>query len=79
MTIKEFRTKRLAERIPAIAVATKANRNRSWLSLIECGHIQPTPEEMETLASVLQQLITAKAAVQEAAVAVGWPGAEIVR
>jgi hypothetical protein len=79
MTIKEFRSKRLAAGIPAIAVAARAKKNRSWLSGIECGHFQATTEEMELLRVTLEELIKAKAAIQEAAIAVGWPGAEIAR
>jgi hypothetical protein len=79
MTIHEFRTKRLAAGIPAIAVAARAKKNRSWLSGVECGHFHATTEEMELLWVTLEQLIQAKTAIREAAMAAGWPGAEIAR
>ena len=79
MTIREFRAKRLAAGIPAIAVAARAKKNRSWLSSVECGHFQATAEEMDLLRLTLEQLIQAKTTIQEAAVAAGWPGAEIAR
>ena len=79
MTIREFRAKRLASGIPAIAVAARAQKNRSWLSGVECGHFQATAEEMELLRVTLERLIEAKTAIQEAALAAGWPGAEVAR
>jgi hypothetical protein len=79
MTIREFRAKRLAAGIPAIAVAARAKKNRSWLSGVECGHLQPTEEELICLQSALEQLIEAKLAIQKTAVAVGWPEAEAAR
>jgi hypothetical protein len=79
MTIREFRAKRLAAGIPAIAIAARAKKNRSWLSGVECGHFQATAEDLELLRLTLEQLIEAKVAIQEAAAAVGWPGAEASR
>ena len=79
MRVKEFRTKRLAAGIPAIAVAARAKKNRSWLSGVECGHIQPTDDDMASLERALEQLIQAKLAIQRTASAVGWPGAEVAR
>jgi hypothetical protein len=79
MTIREFRAKRLAAGVPAIAVAARAKKNRSWLSGVECGHFQATTEEMELLQVTLEQLIEAKLAIQKTAAAVGWPGAEGAR
>jgi transcriptional regulator with XRE-family HTH domain len=79
MTVKEFRSRRLAAGIPAIAVAARAKKNRSWLSGVECGHFQPTAEELELLRVTLEQLIRAKTVIQQAAIAAGWPGAEIAR
>jgi transcriptional regulator with XRE-family HTH domain len=61
--------------ITATLVAMKANLNRSRLSAIEHGYIQPTDEEMERLQKALDHLIQAKAAIQRAATANGWPAA----
>jgi hypothetical protein len=79
MTVKDFRAKRLAAEVPAIAVAARAKKNRSWLSGVECGHIQPTKEELLVLGNALDELIEARLAIRKTAAAVGWPGAEVVR
>jgi transcriptional regulator with XRE-family HTH domain len=68
MTVKELRSKR---------VAAKAGVNRSRLSNIERGYIQPTEEEMNRLDASLEQLISAKAVIQQAAASVGWPTAGV--
>ena len=73
MTIQELRSKRVAAEIPATLLATKARVNRSRLSNLECGHIQPTAEELQRLHTSLEQLIQAKAIIQQAAASVGWP------
>jgi hypothetical protein len=39
----------------------------------ERGYIQPTDDELRQLDAALQRLIRAKAAIQEAAAAHGWP------
>jgi transcriptional regulator with XRE-family HTH domain len=72
-TIKEIRSRRIAAGIPAIRLATKARINRSRLSELECGHVQPTAIEIQRLAIALEHLITAKAVIEEAAASVGWP------
>ena len=54
-------------------LAAKAGINRSRLSSIERGYIQPTEEEMRRLHASLEQLISAKAVIQQAAASVGWP------
>ena len=79
MTIREFKERRLAAGIPAIAIAARAKKNRSWLSGVECGHFRATSDDMELLRVTLEELIQAKTAIQEAAVAAGWPGAGIAR
>jgi transcriptional regulator with XRE-family HTH domain len=79
MTISEFRLKRITEEIPAITVAGKANIDRTRLSFIENGHVDPTEDEMRRLVGALNLLIEAKSAIRKAAVAAGWPGTEVVR
>ena len=78
MTASEFRSKRIAAGIPAIRLAAKANINRSRLSNFECGHVSPSQAELHRLETALVQLIKAKSAIREAAIAAGWPGAEAV-
>jgi predicted transcriptional regulator len=73
MTIQELRSKRVAAEIPATLLATKARVNRSRLSSIERGYIQPTEEELQRLHASLEHLIHAKAVIREAAASVGWP------
>ena len=77
MTITAIRSQRLAEGIPAIRLAAKARINRSRLSELECGHIQPTEEELQRLAAALEQLIAARRVIQQAAVSVGWTGVQV--
>jgi transcriptional regulator with XRE-family HTH domain len=74
MTIREYRTKRLSAAIPAILVAAKAKKDRSWLSQVENGHIQPSEEEITRINSALDELIAAKLAIQQTASAYGWCG-----
>jgi len=76
MTVIELRSKRIAHEIPAIRLAAKAGINRCRLSSLECGHLQPSGSELRQLEVALRQLIEAKSAIREAAIAAGWPGAE---
>ena len=78
MTASELRPKRIAAGIPAIRLAAKASINRSRISAIECGHVQPNQAELNRLEIALIQLIQAKSAIRKAAIAAGWPGAEVV-
>ena len=48
-------------------------RKYSRFSNLERGYVQPTEDELPRLTSALEQLIQAKAAIQETATAVGWP------
>ena len=73
MNAKALRSKRVAAEIPATMLASTAKVNRSRLSLIECGYVEPTGEELNRLSVALQQLISAKSRVQETAAEVGWP------
>lgn len=76
-TPNELRSKRVAAEIPATMLATKARVNRSRLSGIERGYIQPTQEELQRLQASLEDLLRAKAVIQQAAASVGWPTAGV--
>jgi transcriptional regulator with XRE-family HTH domain len=73
MTANELRSKRVAAEISASLLAATAKVNRTRLSQIERGYIQPTDDEIRRLEAALQRLIRAKAAIQEAASTHGWP------
>lgn len=73
--IQTLRARRKSCDITATLVALKARVNRSRLSAIERGYIQPTDEEMERLQTALNDLIQAKAAIQKTATDHGWPAA----
>jgi len=75
--LNELRSKRIAAEIPATLLAAKARINRSRLSNLERGYVQPTDEELQRLARALEELIRAKMVIQKAAVAVGWPIGEV--
>jgi transcriptional regulator with XRE-family HTH domain len=70
MTAKELRTKRIAAEISASVLAANARVNRSRLSSIERGYIQPTDDELQRLATTLEGLIEAKAVVDRVAASV---------
>jgi predicted transcriptional regulator len=72
-TAKELRSKRKAAEIPATLLAARAKVNRSRLSGIERGYVQPTEEELQCLTAALDELIQAKSIIDRAAASVGWP------
>ena len=76
-TAREIRLQRVAAEIPATLLATKAKVNRSRLSGIERGYVEPTQEELQRLHASLEDLIRAKAVIQQAAASVGWPMGDI--
>ena len=67
----------MAAEIPATLLAAKAGVNRSRLSNLERGYAQPTQEELERLHASLEDLVRAKAVIQQAAASVGWPTAGV--
>jgi transcriptional regulator with XRE-family HTH domain len=73
MTVQELRSKRVGAEIPATLLASKARVNRSRLSALERGYIQPSPEELQRLEESLEDLIRAKSVIRLAAASVGWP------
>jgi hypothetical protein len=72
-TAIELRLKRAAAEIPATLLAARARVNRSRLSGLELGYIQPTEDELQRLSAALDQLIRAKHIVDQVAASVGWP------
>ena len=72
-TVQELRSRRVAAEIPATLLASKARVNRSRLSGLEHGYVQPTDDELQRLHASLEHLIRAKAVIRQAAAAVGWP------
>jgi transcriptional regulator with XRE-family HTH domain len=73
----KLRSKRVAAEISATLLAAKAGVNRSRLSNLERGYVQPTEEELQRLTCALEQLIDVKTAVEKMAAAVGWPLGEV--
>jgi transcriptional regulator with XRE-family HTH domain len=72
-TPKELRSKRAAAEIPATLLAIRAKINRSRLSGIERGYVQPSKDELHRLSAALDQLIAAKSLIDQVAASVGWP------
>jgi hypothetical protein len=62
-----------APEISATVLAANVKINRSRLSNIERGYIQPTDEELQRLKTALDDLIKAKSVVDRVAASVGWP------
>ena len=75
--MSELRSRRIADEISAIRLAGKARVNRSRLSELECGHAQPSPDELHRLRVALEELIQAKQFIRQAADSVGWCGAQV--
>ena len=73
LTIDELGATRRMEGIPGIMLGRAAKIDRSRLSAMECGHIQPTDGELSRLNVALDELVAAKRAMRSAAVAAGWP------
>ena len=64
MRISKLKLLRYQRSILQIEVATRAGIDRARLSLIECGHVQPRPDEIERIARALN---VAAEVVREAA------------
>jgi transcriptional regulator with XRE-family HTH domain len=77
MLVKELRSRRVAAEIPATLLAVKAKVNRSRLSNIEHGYVQPTEDELRRLSTALEQLIQARSVIQKTAASLGWPLGEV--
>ena len=76
-SIQEIRARRVAAEISAIALATKSKVDPTRLCRLERGYFQPTEDELERLRSALEQLICMRNTLQQAAAALGWPGAQV--
>ena len=73
-SMNELRSRRITAEISAIRLAGKARINRSRLSELECGHAEPTPDELSRLTMALRELIQAREVIRQAADSVGWSG-----
>jgi ribosome-binding protein aMBF1 (putative translation factor) len=58
-------------------LAAKAKVNRSRLSNIERGYVQPNEDELRRLDATLEQLIQTKSVLQRTANELGWPAGEV--
>jgi hypothetical protein len=56
--LQKLRARRKAAGIPAVRVATRADVERCRYSLLENGHLEPRPDELERLSAALQTLIS---------------------
>jgi hypothetical protein len=74
-----IRAKRLEAGIAGQILYKKLDRARSWLTDLERGYSTPTNEELDWVDSALNELVRAKAALQQNAEALGWPALEAVR
>jgi transcriptional regulator with XRE-family HTH domain len=73
VTGKDLRTKRLQAEIPAALLASVAKMDRSRLSGIERGYVEPSGDEQSRLVEALDKLATARRKVAAVAAEVGWP------
>ncbi len=71
--MSDLKARRSAAGISGSVLCVKAGLSRSRLSLIESGYVVPAPEELAHIDLALDQLIHAKALIEQVAVSVGWP------
>jgi hypothetical protein len=57
---------------PSTAQAFAESRHCSLLSVVERGYFHPTEDETKRLRASLDDLIRAKAVIQQAAASIGW-------
>jgi transcriptional regulator with XRE-family HTH domain len=69
----EIRQKRTAAAIAGSLLCKRAKVDRSRLSHIERGYVQPSDVELARINVALDELIRAKTELAETAVRVGWP------
>jgi transcriptional regulator with XRE-family HTH domain len=69
-----LRAKRTGAGIAGSLLCQKIGMARSRLSDIERGYATPSPDEIGSLDSALDELIRAKSVLQKTAEALGWPG-----
>ena len=73
MTGEELKHKRVSAGIAGRLLCARAKMDRSRLSNIERGYIQPSEAELARVVVALDGLIQAKRELAAAAVRVGWP------
>jgi transcriptional regulator with XRE-family HTH domain len=77
MTARDLKNKRTAAAIAGALVCRKSGISRSRLSDIERGYSTASVEELHRIDSALDDLIQAKAVLQQTAAALGWPVSEV--
>jgi transcriptional regulator with XRE-family HTH domain len=70
---RELRERRVLARIPGRVICERAGVGRARLSEIECGHVRATPDELGRIARALEELIEARAKVEQFAADCGCP------
>jgi len=73
MSGSEIRQRRIAAGIAGRLLCARAKIDRSRLSHIERGYIQPSKAELERLTMALDSLTAAKKRVADTAAECGWP------
>jgi len=73
MTGEELRRRRVSARIAGRLLCGRAKLDRSRLSHIERGYLQPSTEELARIERALDELIAAKQRLKYAAMECGWP------
>jgi transcriptional regulator with XRE-family HTH domain len=74
MVGEHIRSKRVAARITGYMLSGRAGIGRSRLSEIECGHVEPSPDEQARIEAALDELIATKTKLTRVAAELGWPG-----
>lgn len=74
---KILKSKRVAAGIAGHVLCKKLGIARSRLSDIERGYITPAQADLTRIDTILDELICAKAVIQETAAAVGWPTQDV--
>jgi transcriptional regulator with XRE-family HTH domain len=73
MNGQELRLKRVGARISGRLLCQRAALDRSRLSDIERGYVQPSPDELALISKALEELIKARERVVQFARECGWP------
>ena len=70
---KQLKRQRVSAEIPATLLSVRSGVERSRLSAIERGYVQPSEREVAQIEQALTALTKARKRVAEVAEAVGWP------
>lgn len=70
---KELRRLRVSAEIPATLLSARSGVERSRLSAIERGYVQPSEKEVTQIQQALTTLEKARRRVATVAAEVGWP------